>query len=403
MENQELIARDTQCVMQTYGRFPIAIDHGQGALLYDVEGQEYVDFTAGIGVNCLGYGNWQWASAVGAQALRLAHVSNLFYSEPYIALAEQLCARSGLSAAFFSNSGGEANEGMIKLARKYSFDKYGHGRSTIITLNNSFHGRTVTTLSATGQAVFHQYFFPFTEGFRYADANDIDAIRDAGGDDVCAVMLELVQGEGGVYPMEREFVHQLAVLCAENDWLLLVDEVQTGIGRTGAWFAFQREDLSGGVTPDIVTFAKGVGGGFPMGGMISFGAELSALFTPGSHGSTFAGNPLGASAALATLGVIEEDNLVDNAEERGKQLRDGIASCGNPLFVSVRGRGLLDAIELAHPCSHAAMNWALEHGLIVNAVAPNALRLAPPLVITAQDVDQAVSILAKIPSDLPND
>lgn len=179
--------------------------------------------------------------------------------------------------------------------------------------------------------------------------------------------------------------------------------MQTGIGRTGAWFAFQREDLSGGVTPDIVTFAKGVGGGFPMGGMISFGAELSALFTPGSHGSTFAGNPLGASAALATLGVIEEDNLVDNAEERGKQLRDGIASCGNPLFVSVRGRGLLDAIELAHPCSHAAMNWALEHGLIVNAVAPNALRLAPPLVITAQDVDQAVSILAKIPSDLPND
>ena len=188
MENQELIARDTQCVMQTYGRFPIAIDHGQGALLYDVEGREYVDFTAGIGVNCLGYGNWQWASAVGAQALRLAHVSNLFYSEPYIALAEQLCARSGLSAAFFSNSGGEANEGMIKLARKYSFDKYGHGRSTIITLNNSFHGRTVTTLSATGQAVFHQYFFPFTEGFRYADANDIDAIRDAGGDDVLSLI-----------------------------------------------------------------------------------------------------------------------------------------------------------------------------------------------------------------------
>ena len=263
MENQELIARDTQCVMQTYGRFPIAIDHGQGALLYDVEGREYVDFTAGIGVNCLGYGNWQWASAVGAQALRLAHVSNLFYSEPYIALAEQLCARSGLSAAFFSNSGGEANEGMIKLARKYSFDKYGHGRSTIITLNNSFHGRTVTTLSATGQAVFLQYFFPFTEGFRYADANDIDAIRDAGGDDVCAVMLELVQGEGGVYPMEREFVHQLAVLCAENDWLLLVDEVQTGIGRTGTLFAYQQY----GILPDVVSFAKGIGGGLPLGGM----------------------------------------------------------------------------------------------------------------------------------------
>jgi len=213
----------------------------------------------------------------------------------------------------------------------------------------------------------------------------------------------LTQGEAGVMPLGADYVKAARKLCDEHKALLIIDEVQTGIGRTGAWFAFQREDLSGGVTPDIVTFAKGVGGGFPMGGMISFGAELSALFTPGSHGSTFAGNPLGASAALATLGVIEEDNLVDNAEERGKQLRDGIASCGNPLFVSVRGRGLLDAIELAHPCSHAAMNWALEHGLIVNAVAPNALRLAPPLVITAQDVDQAVSILAKIPSDLPND
>lgn len=215
--------------------------------------------------------------------------------------------------------------------------------------------------------------------------------------------MELIQGEAGVMPLGADYVKAARKLCDEYKALLIIDEVQTGIGRTGAWFAFQREDLSGGVTPDIVTFAKGVGGGFPMGGMISFGAELSALFTPGSHGSTFAGNPLGASAALATLGVIEEDNLVDNAEERGKQLRDGIASCGNPLFVSVRGRGLLDAIELAHPCSHAAMNWALEHGLIVNAVAPNALRLAPPLVITAQDVDQAVSILAKIPSDLPND
>ncbi len=192
-------------------------------------------------------------------------------------------------------------------------------------------------------------------------------------------------------------------LCDEHKALLIIDEVQTGIGRTGAWFAFQREDLSGGVTPDIVTFAKGVGGGFPMGGMISFGAELSRCSPRVPTAPLSQAIHWGASAALATLGVIEEDNLVDNAEERGKQLRDGIASCGNPLFVSVRGRGLLDAIELAHPCSHAAMNWALEHGLIVNAVAPNALRLAPPLVITAQDVDQAVSILAKIPSDLPND
>lgn len=215
--------------------------------------------------------------------------------------------------------------------------------------------------------------------------------------------MELIQGEAGVRPVGSDYVKRARQLCDDHGALLIIDEVQTGIGRTGSWFAFQREDLSGGVIPDIVTFAKGVGGGFPMGGMIAFGAKLSALFTPGSHGSTFAGNPLGASAALATLDVIEQEHLVANAEARGEQLRNGIMSCGNPLFVSVRGRGLLDAAELSHPCSHAAMNWALEHGLIVNAVAPNALRFAPPLVVTERDVDRAISILARIPADLPND
>ena len=220
---------------------------------------------------------------------------------------------------------------------------------------------------------------------------------------VAAVIMELIQGEAGVRPLGAGYVKKARQMCDDNNALLIIDEVQTGIGRTGSWFAFQREDLAGGVVPDIVTFAKGVAGGFPMGGMISFGAKLSALFTPGSHGSTFAGNPLGAAAAMATLETIEEDGLVANAEARGQQLRDGIMACGNPLFVSVRGRGLLDAVELAHPCAHAAMNWALEHGLIVNAVAPDALRLVPPLVVTEQDIDQAISILAKIPTDLPND
>ena len=217
------------------------------------------------------------------------------------------------------------------------------------------------------------------------------------------MILELIQGEAGVQPLGADYVKFVRELCDINHALLIIDEVQTGIGRTGKWFAFQRDDLSGGVTPDMVTFAKGVAGGFPMGGMIAFGEKLAALFTPGSHGSTFAGNPLGAAAGLATLDVIEDENLVANAEARGEQLRDGIMATGNPLFVSVRGRGLLDAVELKHPCSHAVMNYCLEHGLIVNAVAPNALRFAPPLIITAQDVDQALAILKDVPTDLPDD
>ena len=192
-------------------------------------------------------------------------------------------------------------------------------------------------------------------------------------------------------------------LCTEHGALLIIDEVQTGIGRTGKWFAFQREDLSGGIIPDAVTFAKGVAGGFPMGGLIAFGKRNSSLFTPGSHGSTFAGNPLGCACGVATIDTIESEGLLANAEERGKQLRDGLASCGNPLFTQSRGRGLLNAVVLAHPCAHAAANWALEHGLIVNPVAPHALRMAPPLVVSESDVDEAVSILAKVPSDLPDD
>ena len=390
-------------LLKTYARYPLAIDHGKGSRLWDCDGKEYIDLLAGIAVCGLGHCNDEVIGALTEQAHKLWHVSNLFYQEPQIQLAKLLVSTAHFAKAFFCNSGAEANEAAIKLARRYTRKIAGRDAPDIITLTSCFHGRTLGTLAATGRADLMDGFTPVAGGFKQVPANDLSALEAAIDDKTCAVMMECIQGEAGVMPLGADYVKAARKLCDEHKALLIIDEVQTGIGRTGAWFAFQREDLSGGVTPDIVTFAKGVGGGFPMGGMISFGAELSALFTPGSHGSTFAGNPLGASAALATLGVIEEDNLVDNAEERGKQLRDGIASCGNPLFVSVRGRGLLDAIELAHPCSHAAMNWALEHGLIVNAVAPNALRLAPPLVITAQDVDQAVSILAKIPSDLPND
>ncbi|NLF34772.1 MAG: aminotransferase class III-fold pyridoxal phosphate-dependent enzyme, partial [Clostridiales bacterium] len=263
MTFQALKELDQAYTLQTYGRYDVDIDHGKGATLYDGAGRAYIDFAAGIGVNSIGYGNERWAEAIMEQALKLGHCSNLFYSAPYAKLAQRLCQRSGMAAAFFANSGAESNEGVIKLARKYSFDRYGKGRGTVLTLRNSFHGRTITTLSATGQDVFHNYFFPFTDGFRHAEPT-MEGVAAVAGHDVCAVMLELVQGEGGVLPMSKEFVHALAVFCAERDWLLLIDEVQTGIGRTGTLFAF----LQYGILPDAVSFAKGVAGGLPLGGFL---------------------------------------------------------------------------------------------------------------------------------------
>lgn len=390
MENSSLIARDAQCMMQTYGRFPIAIDHGKGSLVYDIQGREYVDFTSGIGVNSLGYGNWKWASAVGAQALRLAHISNLFYSEPYIALAETLCARSGMSAAFFANGGAEANEGMIKLARKYSFDKYGTGRSTIITLKNSFHGRTVTTLSATGQAVFHQYFFPFTDGFRYATANDIDSILETAGDDVCAVMLEPVQGEGGVLPMEQEFLSRLALLCAERDWLLLVDEVQTGIGRTGTLFAYQQY----GILPDVVSFAKGIGGGLPIGGILS-GEKCRGVLGPGMHATTFGGNPVACAGALSVLEQID-DALLEEVKIKGELICDFVKGLPSPYVASVRGMGLMIGIQIKEAPHKELAQKMIDHGLLVLTAGQDVIRLLPPLTITKEEIMRGLSIMETV-------
>ena len=306
----------------------------------------------------------------------------------------------------------------MKLAKLYgrtlpdALPSIGGKPARILAMTHGFHGRTMGALSATWKPNIRKPYDPLVPNIEFVRAGDKVALYEAfsqtglghyGKGPVAAVILELIQGEAGVQPLGADYVKFVRELCDINHALLIIDEVQTGIGRTGKWFAFQREDLSGGVTPDMVTFAKGVAGGFPMGGMIAFGEKLAALFTPGSHGSTFAGNPLGAAAGLATLGVIEDDSLIANAEARGQQLRDGIMATGNPLYVSVRGRGLLDAVELKHPCAHAVMNYCLEHGLIVNAVAPNALRFAPPLIVTAEDVDQALAVLKDVPADLPND
>lgn len=390
MTSQEIKNLTHQYIMNTYGRFPVAIDHGRGARLYDPEGREYIDFTSGIGVTDLGYGYQPWADAVADQAKKLNHVSNLFYTEPAARLAEILCRRTGESCVFFANGGGEANEGLIKLARKYSFDKYGQGRATIITLKNSFHGRTVTTLKATGQDVFHNYFFPFTEGFRYAAANDLDDLEAAAGDDVCAVMVELVQGEGGVLPLNPEYVKALAELCAQRDWLLLADEVQTGVGRTGTLFAFQQY----GILPDAVSFAKGIAGGLPMSGVLA-SEKCRDVLGPGTHATTFGANPICAAAGLVVQETLS-DAFLEEVKAKGEYLRKGIEALNLPCFGKTRGLGLMIGIEVKDGFTNKDIaNKLIENGLLVLTAGPG-MRLLPPLVITKEEMDKGLEIMGRV-------
>lgn len=387
MTFEEIKALDEQYVMHSYARFPVALDHGQGSTLWDVDGKEYIDFSSGIAVSSLGYNHPLWVKAVTEQAGKLAHISNLFYAEPYVKVAEKLCTRSGMSNVFFANSGAEANEGMIKIARKYSFDKYGKGRGTVITLHNSFHGRTITTLAATGQDKFHNYFFPFTEGFRYGDANDIDSIEAVAGHDVCAVMFELVQGEGGVLPLDVEFVQKVADLCAKRDWLLLIDEVQTGIGRTGSLFAYQQF----GIQPDVVSFAKGIAGGLPFGGVLA-NEKCSQVFTSGTHGTTFGGNPISAAAAAQVLDVIDEA-LLQDVQAKGAYLREQLEAMELPCLGKTRGMGLMIGVEVKGDKTNRELAAKLiENGLLILTAGPN-LRILPPLVITREEIDKGLAII----------
>ena len=389
MTSKEMKALTGQYVMNTYGRFDVAIDHGRGAKLYDPEGREYIDFTSGIGVTSLGYGDEDWVNAITQQAQKLGHVSNLFYTEPAAKLAEKLCQRTGMSCVFFANGGGEANEGMIKLARKYSYDKYGMGRSTIITLKNSFHGRTITTLMATGQDVFHQYFFPFTEGFRYAPANDLEALKEVAGDDVCAVMMEMVQGEGGVLPLDYEYVQAVKQLCAERDWLLLDDEVQAGVGRTGKLFAFQQYDI----LPDVASFAKGIAGGMPMSGIMA-NEKCRTVLGPGTHATTFGANPVCAAAGLVVQEKLSDEFLAE-VTAKGAYLREQIEALNLPCFGKTRGMGLMIGIEVKEGYNKGEIAAKLiEAGLLVLTAGPG-MRLLPPLVITKEEMDQGVAIMKK--------
>ncbi len=389
MTNQQVIQLTDEHVLNTYKRFPVALSHGEGAILFDFEGKPYIDFASGIGVCSLGYGNEQWLSAITAQAKKLPHTSNLFYTEPAALLADELCKRTGMAGAFFGNSGAEANEGIIKLARKHSFDQYGAGRSTIVTLTQSFHGRTVTTLAATGQNVFHNYFFPFTEGFRYAEPNDLGSVIAACGGGACAVMLELIQGEGGVLPLDKTFVQQTAAFCKENGLLLLIDEVQTGVGRTGTLFCFEQY----GIQPDAVSFAKGIAGGLPFGGFLVNETCFDVL-SAGTHASTFGGNPICSAGALSVLNQLSPEFLAKVAE-KGAYIRSEIQKMNLPCVTSIRGLGLMVGIGVSIPHKEAAAAM-IEQGLLALTAGSDTIRLLPPLTITKEEIDKGLTIFKQV-------
>lgn len=390
MTYEQLKEQESKYVMNTYGRFAIALDHGEGAQLWDVEGKRYVDLTSGIGVCCLGYNNEKIIHAITEQAHKLMHVSNLFITEPMVQVAKTLCERTGMSKVFFANSGAESNEGMIKLARKYSYDKYGENRAEIVTLVNSFHGRTVTTLKATGQEKFHQYFFPFTEGFAYANANDFESVKNAVNEHTCAVMMELVQGEGGVMPLDREFVQQVAAFCKEHDLLLLVDEVQTGIGRCGSLFCFQQY----GIKPDVVSMAKGLGGGVPIGAVMA--ADTCAdVLGPGTHATTFGGTPMICAAANAVLSELTPEFL-EEVNKKGEYFTKQVLSWNSEKIHGVRGLGLMIGIVVDEQARAGLVKQIMDKGVLVLTAGKNVIRLLPPLTISYEEIDEALAVLKSV-------
>ncbi len=379
---------DKQYVMNTYNRFDLLIERGEGCYCYDEKGKRYTDLTSGIGVNCLGYCDAGWADAVAKQARTLSHTSNLFYTEPCVKLARTLCERTGAKKVFFANSGAEANEGAIKVARKYSFDKYGDGRSVVVTLRNSFHGRTITTLAATGQDVFHNYFFPFTEGFRYVESGNIGALKDALDDSVCAVMIEFIQGEGGVIAQDKDYIRAVRELCDEKDVLLIADEVQTGIGRTGTLLASENY----GITPDVTTLAKGLGGGLPIGAVVGY-AKVENVMGFSSHGSTFGGNPIVCAGALEVLSRID-DAFLKEVVAKGDFARRKLE--GAKGVESVSGLGLMIGIKPADGKKSAdIVKKGIERGVLM-LTAKDKIRLLPPLTITQKQLGDALDILLGI-------
>ena len=379
--------------MNTYHRLPVSFVAGNGARLVDTHGSVYLDFTSGIAVNCLGHNYPRLVEAIAAQAARVIHTGNYYQSDVSRAFAEKLTAVTGMSRVFFCNSGAEANEGALKIARKYSLKKYGPGRHTIVTLLGSFHGRTITTVSATGQKKFHENFGPFTEGFRFIAPNDIDALEAALGADIAALFIEPIQGESGVIPLEDAYLQRAAEICAAKDILLLFDEVQTGVGRTGAFLAGVRPD----VQPDVVTLAKGLAGGIPVGAVLA-GSKTAEVLEPGDHGSTFGGNALAAAAGLVVLETVAAPAFLASITQLGERLLAGLRRLPGTAVTAVRGRGLIAACDLsvdARPVLEKGIAAAGNgrEGLLMLQAGPKTLRFLPPYIISPEDIDKGIAIL----------
>lgn len=381
-------SQEDRYTMPTYNRYPVILSRGQGATVQDDTGKTYIDFTSGIGVNSLGYCDAQWVDAVTEQAKTLQHTSNLYYTQPQADLAEKLCSITQYDTVFFANSGAEANECAIKLARKYSYDKYGEGRSVIVSLDNSFHGRTLATLTATGQPEFHQYFDPFPADFRYADPNSEADLAEKLDDKVCAVLLEYIQGEGGVCPLRRSYVDQLFALCADRDILVIADEVQTGVGRTGTFLAGEQY----GHQADITTLAKGLGGGLPIGACLAKG-KCAHTLTPGTHGSTFGGNPVSCAGALAVLNRVADPAFLAEVNRKSALFRGHLELTGG--IEKIDGSGLMLGITLKEKNASDVVNAALKEGLLL-LTAKEKVRLLPPLTISDLEIRQGTAILRRV-------
>ena len=380
----EIKQKDRQYILGTYGRFDLHIVRGKGAVCEDEQGKKYIDLGSGIGVNSLGYCDDGWVKAVEEQLETLQHTSNLYYTSPGALLAEALCSRTGYSKVFFCNSGAEANEAAIKTARKYSFNKYGQGRNKIITLNKSFHGRTMATLTATAQEAMHNFFFPFNEGFEYCE-KDIEDIKSRQG--VCAVMLEFIQGEGGVIPLDKHFVEQVYDYCKSNDILFIADEVQTGAGRTGRFLCSEHY----GVKPDVTTLAKGLGGGLPIGAMLA-GEKCEGVMGAGTHGSTFGGNPVVCAGGRYMLSRLT-DEFLGEVREKGELVKELLI--GAKGVKSVSGLGLMLGIELEEKKASDVVKECINRG-VIPLTAKEKVRLLPPLIITKEELKKAVGILKEV-------
>ncbi|MBI4684997.1 MAG: acetylornithine transaminase [Nitrospirae bacterium] len=398
MEMKKLLEESNHYIMNTYNRFPVVLRKGRGIKAWGADGKEYLDFVGGIAVNILGHCHPRVVVAIQKQAQRLLHVSNLYHIEPQIKLAKMLVEHSFADKIFFCNSGAEANEAAIKLTRRYAKEHSGKDRFEIITAFNSFHGRTLATITATGQEKIQKGFEPLVPGFKHVLFNDIHALRSALGKNTCAVMLEPIQGEGGVKMPSPDYLKEVRRLCDEHKLLLILDEVQTGMGRTGRLFAYEHFDI----VPDIMTLAKGLGSGVPVGAMLA-SDKVASAFAPGSHASTFGGNPLVCAAAIATLETLLEDGFMfDQCKRMGEYLQKELKNLQkefSSVIIDVRGLGLLLGLELTRDCSNL-VKACMEKGLLLNCTAGNVLRFTPPLIVQEKDIDHMIDILGEVLSSL---